>query len=74
MNFSAWLPIAAVFLVAAAVAFWHLATHRVPYMPKWAWILLVIVGFPFGSIIYIAVVMFGAGTVREDAEGRPIDE
>ena len=71
MNFTAWLPITLVVAVVSFVALWHLATHTVPYMPKWAWALLIIVTFPIGSLIYIAVVVFGAGTPRNDTEGRP---
>ena len=73
MNLGAWVPLALVFVVVAAIALWHLASHDVPYMPKWAWALLIIFTFPIGSLIYIAVVMFGAGTPRQDAEGRAAD-
>ena len=74
MNPGAWLPLTLVFVVVAAIALWNLATHGVPYMPKWAWALLIVFTFPIGSFIYIAVVMFGAGMKRDDAEGRPADE
>jgi hypothetical protein len=74
MNFGAWLPLTLVFVIVAVVALWHLATHDVPYMAKWAWALLIVFTFPIGSFIYIAVVMFGAGAHRDDAEGRPADE
>lgn len=73
MNFEAWLPIFVVGGVATGVALWHMATHDVPFMPKWGWALLVIVTFPVGSLVYIAVVIFGAGTHRGDAEGRFTD-
>ena len=68
------MPLTLVFVVVAAIALWNLATREVPYMPKWAWTLLIVFTFPIGSFIYIAVVMFGAGENRDDAEGRPIDE
>jgi hypothetical protein len=74
MNFGAWLPLTLVFVAVAGVALWNLATHEVPYMPKWAWALLIIFTFPIGSFIYIAIVMFGAGASRDDAEGHPSDE
>jgi hypothetical protein len=73
MNLGAWVPLTLVFVVVAAIALWHLASHDVPYMPKWAWALLIIFTFPIGSLIYIAVVMFGAGTPRQGAEGRAAD-
>ena len=73
MNFASWLPLTAVFLAIAAVAVWHLVTHPVPYMPKWAWGLLIVVTFPVGSIVYIVVVMLGVGSQRRDAEGRHAD-
>lgn len=71
MNPGAWLALSSVFVVVAAIALWHLATHDVPYMPKWAWALLIVFTFPIGSFIYLAVVVFGAGANRDDAEGRP---
>jgi hypothetical protein len=37
-------------------------------MPKWAWALLILFTFPIGSFIYIAVVMFGAGTRQDHTE------
>lgn len=73
MNFGAWLPLTLGFAIVAGVALWHLATHEIPYMPKWAWALLVVFTFPIGSFIYISVVMVGAGTHKGDAEGRPVD-
>lgn len=73
MNLVSWLPITGVFLVIAVAALWHLATHPVPFMPKWAWAVLILLGFPFGPIVYIVVVVFGVGTHREDAEGRHAD-
>ena len=69
MNFGAWLPLTMVFVVVAAVALWNLATRDAPYMPKWAWALLILFTFPIGSFIYIAVVMFGAGTRQDHTEG-----
>jgi len=74
MNFAAWTPIFVVVVVLTLVSLGHLATHRVPYMPKWAWALLIIVGMPIGGAVYIAVVVFGSGVQREDAEGRQIDQ
>ncbi len=69
MNFSAWMPIfiaVAVFTVAMLA---HLITHPVPYMPKWAWALLIVFTAPLGGGIYALVVIAGAGTRVEDAEG-----
>lgn len=73
MNFAAWLPLFLIGVAVLAVSVWHILTHPVPYMPKWAWALLVVVTFPIGAVVYIAVVMFGAGVQREDAEGRNIE-
>ncbi len=70
MNFAAWTPIFAVVLLLTLGSLGHLATHRVPYMPKWAWAVLIVVGMPIGALVYIAVVIFGWGVQREDAEGR----
>jgi len=73
MNFAAWTPIFVVVLVLTLGSLGHLATHRVPYMPKWAWAVLIVVGMPIGALVYIAVVIFGSGVQREDAEGRNIE-
>jgi hypothetical protein len=50
---------------------WHLARHDAPYMPKWAWALLIVLTMGFGTLIYLLVVVLGAGVQRQDAEGRP---
>ncbi|MCL1594739.1 MAG: hypothetical protein M3132_10355 [Actinomycetia bacterium] len=73
MNIAAWMPFFVIGFAILGVAVWHLATHDVPYMPKWAWVLFMIFTIPIGAIVYISVVMFGAGTKRDDAEGRPAD-
>ncbi len=70
MNFASWTPIFVIVIVITLIALGHLATHRVPYMPKWAWGLLIVVGMPVGGLVYIAVVMLGWGVQRDDAEGR----
>ena len=69
MNFAAWLPIFVVIIVFSGALLVHLATHDVPYMPKWAWAALIVLTMPVGGIIYLLVVA-GIGTQREDAEGR----
>ncbi len=69
MNFAAWIPIFAVGIAFSAVVLVHLATHQVPFMPKWAWALLILVTMPLGGVVYLLIVVFGAG-VREDAEGK----
>lgn len=70
MNFAAWIPLFVIGFGVFVVSFWHLLTHPVPYMPKWAWALLLVVTFPVGAVVYIAVIVYGAGVQREDAEGR----
>jgi len=70
MNFAAWIPLFVLGFGAFVVGIWHLITHPVPYMPKWAWALLLLVTFPIGAVVYIAVIVYGAGVQREDAEGR----
>ncbi len=72
MNFAAWFPLFAVFIALTAASLVHLMTRPVPYMPKWAWALLVVFTIPIGSILYFAVV-FGIGVQREDGEGRHVD-
>lgn len=51
----------------------HLITHDVPYMPKWAWALMIVVMLPLGGIVYLLVVVMSAGVQRPDAEGRIVD-
>lgn len=70
VNFSAWLPIFAVGIVFSIAMLIHLARNEVPYMPKWAWALLIIAGIPLGALIYLLVVVLAAGAQRGDAEGR----
>ena len=69
MNFAAWFPIFALAALFSIVLLVHLARHDVPYMPKWAWALLIVLTMPLGGLVYLIVVIGGAGG-REDAEGR----
>lgn len=70
MNFAAWIPLFAVFAVFSLVMLGHLARTDVPYMPKWAWAVLIVVTMPLGGVLYLVVVVLGGGAQREDAEGR----
>ena len=70
MNIEAWVPIFLAVAVFTAAMLAHLATHPVPFMPKWAWALLIVLTAPLGGVIYGIVVIAGAGTRVEDAEGR----
>lgn len=70
MNFEAWAPIFVVAVVFSIALLMHLATHAVPFMPKWAWALLIVFTMPLGGVVYLLVVVIGAGTQVEDAEGR----
>ena len=70
MNFAAWFPIFIVMVVFTAALLVHLFTHDVGYMPRWAWAAVLGFTMPLGGIAYIAVVIFGAGTPRDDADGR----
>ncbi len=73
MNFIAWTPFFVVFAVFIGWSLWHLAHHDSPYMPKWAWVLLIVFAVPVGTLIYFLVAVLGAGVQRSDAEGRPED-
>ena len=73
MNFAAWFPLFAIFALFSVALLVHLARHDVPYMPKWAWGLLIVLTMPLGGVLYLVVVVFGGGIQREDAEGR-LDE
>jgi hypothetical protein len=70
VNLSAWLPLFAVGVAFSALMLVHLARTDAPYMPKWAWALLIVVTMPLGAVVYLAVVVLGAGVQRDDAEGR----
>lgn len=70
MNFEAWIPIFLIVIVFSIALLVHLATHDVPFMPKWAWALLIVFTMPLGGLVYVLVVIIGAGTKVEDAEGR----
>jgi len=69
VNFESWIPIFTVVAVFSLAVLVHLATHEVPYMPKWAWALLIVLTAPLGGAVYLIVVVAGAGG-RSDAEGR----
>lgn len=70
MNLAAWLPFFVLFAVFSLVLLVHLVRNEVPYMPKWAWALLIVLTMPLGGVLYVVVVILGGGTQREDAEGR----
>ncbi|MEZ5176153.1 MAG: PLDc N-terminal domain-containing protein [Acidimicrobiia bacterium] len=70
MNFVAWIPIFAAVLLLTAWCLWHVLTNAPRFIPRWAWILFIVVTMPVGGIIYLLVEVFDAGTVRDDAEGR----
>ncbi len=69
MNLEAWLPIFIIFALFSGALLVHLSRHDVPFMPKWAWALLIILTMPLGGVVYL-LVFYGAGVQREDAEGR----
>lgn len=70
MNFSAWLPIFLLAVAFSAILLVHLSRNDVPYMSKWAWAALIVLTMPLGGVVYLLVVVLGAGIQREDAEGR----
>ena len=64
------MPVFLAIAAFSAVLLVHLARNEVPYMSKWAWALLIVLTMPLGGVIYLLVVVLGAGVQREDAEGR----
>ncbi len=70
MNFIAWTPIFIAVVIFTIWCLWHIATHDVPFMPKWGWSILVIVAMPLGGLVYVLVAVLDAGEYRADAEGR----
>ncbi|MGI9667138.1 MAG: PLDc N-terminal domain-containing protein [Acidimicrobiia bacterium] len=70
VNFAAWAPIFIVFALFSIAMLIHLFTHDVPYMPKWGWALLIVLTMPLGGMIYLIVVIIGAGLKPPDVEGR----
>ena len=71
MNFIAWTPFFVLFAGFSIWSLWHLIRHESPFMPKWAWALLIVFAMPVGTLIYLLVAVLGAGVQRQDAEGRP---
>jgi hypothetical protein len=71
MNFIAWTPFFVLFAGFSIWSLWHLTGHDSPFMPKWAWALLIVFAMPVGTLIYFLVAVLGAGVQRHDAEGRP---
>ena len=68
MNFIAWTPFFVVFALFIAWTLWHLARHDSPYMPKWAWALLIVFAMPVGTLIYLLV----AGPKKTPAVPREV--
>jgi hypothetical protein len=73
VNFAVWVPMLALVVLFSVLLLAHLVTHNVPYMPKWAWALMIVVTMPLGGVVYLLVVVMGAGVQRPDAEGRATD-
>jgi hypothetical protein len=73
VNFSVWVPMLAIVVLFSVLLLVHLVMHDVPYMPKWAWALMIVVTMPLGGIVYVLVVVMAAGVQRPDAEGRVTD-
>jgi len=69
VNFVAWSPIFAVVAGLTIASLWHIATHPVPHMPKWAWALFIVFAGPVGPIVYFVVAVVGADTERENDDG-----
>lgn len=70
MNFTAWIPLFIVFAAFSLWCVWHMARHDAKFMPKWAWVLLIVIAMPLGGIVYVLVSVLEAGERRADAEGR----
>ncbi|MCZ7533080.1 MAG: PLDc N-terminal domain-containing protein [Acidimicrobiia bacterium] len=70
MNFTAWIPIFAIVVFLTLFCLWHVIVNTPRFIPRWAWILLIVFTTPVGGIIYVLVEVFDAGTTRQDAEGR----
>lgn len=70
MNFIAWIPIFAAVVALAIFCLWHLSKNEPRFIPKWGWMLLIVLTAPVGSIIYVLVEVLDAGVTRSDAEGR----
>jgi len=70
MNFIAWVPIFIAVAILTAFCLWHAATHEPAFIPRWGWVLLIIVTAPIGGLIYVLVEVLDAGVTRSDAEGR----
>lgn len=71
MNFIAWVPFFVVMAGFSLWSLWHLSRNDTPYMPKWAWGILIVFAMPVGTLIYVLVEVLAAGVQRTDAEGRP---
>ena len=69
MNFIAWTPFLVLFAGFIIWSLWHLSRHDSPFMPKWAWALLIVFAMPVGTLIYLLVAVLGAGVQRQDTEG-----
>ena len=72
---AALIVVGAVVLAAIVACLVDLARHEVKHLPKWAWaLIIVLVNFPIGAIIYVVVgrVPAGEGPMpRSDLAQRP---
>lgn len=70
INLTAWIPFFAFAVLLMVFCLWHVIVHTPRFIPRWAWILLIVLASPLGGLIYLLVEVFDAGTKRQDAEGR----
>ncbi len=71
-----WLLVGAgvVLLAAWGAALIDLSRNEVRHLPKWAWaLIIVLVTFPIGVILYLAVGRIPAGERRSEAPATPTD-
>ena len=55
MNVLAFAPILILLLAFVGYCLWDLTRTNVRYLPKWAWVIIVVISVPLGGILYLAV-------------------
>ena len=55
MTFAALAPILLVLAAFVGYCLWDLSRSDVRYLPKWGWVVIVLISIPLGGIIYLAV-------------------
>ena len=55
IPFAALAPVIILALVFVGYCIFDLVTHDVKHLPKWVWVIIVVISIPLGGIVYLLV-------------------